>query len=87
MLFNINENVKVKLTDVGVEILKKQHEEFKRRMTEADPNANIKDFDLNDYLDEDGYFVTSMYTLMEQFGEYMNTSSNLPFKSNIEIIN
>lgn len=87
MLFNINENVRVKLTNVGIEILKKQHEEFKKRMLDVNPDAEIKDFDLNDYLDGEGYFTTTMYTLMEQFGEHINSSSNLPFKSNIEIIN
>ena len=77
---NANAGVKVKLTKLGVNILKHKHDEL---------NAHIKDrggegfgeFTLR--LDDDGYYSTQLWTLMQDFGPYMSIGSEPPFSLDI----
>lgn len=78
MKFNINSSVKVKLTEVGVKELKRQHEE----LCNAHPNIDMK-FTLT--VDEEGYSTFQMYSLMHQLGHLCNLGGKLPFATIILI--
>ena len=81
---NANAQVKVKLTDLGVALLKDKHDEL---------NAHIKsrggigfgEFVLR--LDSEGYYTTQLWTLMQDFGPYMSIGSEPPFSLDIIITN
>ena len=57
MKFNVNHNVKIKLTKTGVKVIKDYYDE-----------ANI-DYEIK--LDEDGYFQDQMWHVMKMFGSKM----------------
>ena len=78
MKFNINHNVKVKLTSYGVDILKMQHDEI-QSMCKSD----IGEFKL--VLDKDGYCSMQLWDLMKTFGDYMIMGRPLPFETEIVI--
>lgn len=86
MLTNINETVKVRLTSKGIEILKKQHEIFRAKMLDVEPTSNIPEFDINSYVDQDGYYSAPLFVIMDQFGEHMSSPTGLPFEANFEIV-
>jgi len=77
--FNMNDSVKVKLSDLGISILKTRHEKVRMMF----PSAG--DFQLK--LDEDGYYKTQLHDLFNQFGNYFYMGSiGLPFETNIVLI-
>ncbi len=78
MKFNINEYVKVKLTDEGREILNKKKQRFKREYN-IDLNFHKKE-------DEDGWSEWQMWDLMMTFGEHIHLGCKPPFETNIEIV-
>lgn len=75
---NINDYVKVKLTDHGVNILKKQHKELYERYGIGTPNYDP-------VVDELGYTSFQMHDLMERFGAYMKICNPLVFETEILI--
>jgi len=76
--FNVNGYIKIKLTEFGIEILKKQHEELQAII------PSIGDFKLK--LDEEGYYESQMWSIMQDFSGYISMTSELPFSTNIKII-
>ena len=79
MKFNINDNVKVKLSQAGFDILRGEHEKLRKAVPmlgEFKPPT----------VDDDGYTQFQLWNLMEVFGKYFYMSnSNYPFQMEIEI--
>lgn len=69
--FNINQLVKVKLTKVGMDELKRQHAELPESLK----------FEFNQTVDEDGYSSFQCWQLMSTFGHMMILGLNLPFET------
>lgn len=76
--FNINSNVKVKLTDVGVHELEKQHNELLRFCPGLGKFEQPK-------LDEKGFYTVQMWVLMSSLGYMAEPGSELPFETEILI--
>lgn len=80
MKFNINNEIKIKLTAYGKNILKEQHEELYKFIPEK------RKFELPPE-DSDGWSVWQMHDVMNRFGQYVWMGNNgLPFETGIEII-
>ena len=74
--FNINQNVKVKLTDYGREMLENKYNSF----IGDNPNINIEKKFFIPEPDENGYTTFQMWDLMHIFGNYIDpNNSNIPF--------
>jgi hypothetical protein len=76
--FNINDKVKVRLNDYGIELLKKEHDDLK-----------IKIPDLSEFIlpitDCYGYVEYQMWQLFEHFGKFIDFTSKLPFDTEMII--
>lgn len=79
---NANENVKVKLTEYGVEILRERHNKLYQGL-----NALCEAYPFELKLDDEGYYVTQLWILFSIFGNSMSMSGKLPFDMNIIIRN
>ena len=83
-IFNINEYVKVKLTEEGVKILKAQYEETLKQMNPQSRKA-MGPFK-KPKVDSEGYSEFQLWELMKYFGNYMYIGNmNIPFDMNIKI--
>lgn len=77
--FNMNDYVKVKLTELGIDILKTRHEKIKVLF------PSIGEFELK--LNEDGYYKTQLHDLFNTFGNYFYMGAiGLPFETNIILL-
>ena len=76
---NINNSVKVKLTEQGILILKREHDELNKRIIEH----GGKGLGFRLELDENGYCKEQLWSLMQKFGKYMRMGENLPFSTTI----
>ena len=76
--FNVNNNVRVKLTDAGRQELKRQSDEFNK----AWPGVNI---DFSRQEDENGFTRWQMHELMNVFGHMMTMTQKIPFDTEILI--
>ena len=80
ILFNINETVYVKLTDVGKAELKRQHDELRKSFPKLGEDIPIKE-------DEFGWSKWQLWTLMSHLGHLCNMGAiQLPFETNIEFL-
>jgi len=80
MKLNMNDNVKVKLTDVGIQEMKKQHDEHNDYLiTNGGEPYGV--FQINK--DEEGYTKFQMWKLMNTFGHMMHNGSKIPFDMDI----
>jgi len=78
--FNMNDYVKVKLTNCGVSILMDQHEKLKNIF------PRLGEFKIN--LEADGYYKTQLHDLFNTFGQYIYMgATELPFETNIILVN
>jgi hypothetical protein len=81
---NFNETVKVKLTDIGVAILKRQRDEINQYIKSRGAKG------LGDYepkIDDEGYTSFQLWSLMNHFGEVMVLGSEPPFEGDMIICN
>lgn len=77
MYFNINNYVKVKLTDYGRQLYFQWWEDLNKKLNmRIEPKYPVED--------EDGYFKDSLWSLMEVFGRHFHMGGKLPFATNIE---
>ena len=78
MQFNINDKVKVKLTQLGRDILRANH----RRVFRNNP-------ELLDYteppVDAGGWTEFQLWVLMSEFGQHMTWGGRLPFETTVDI--
>ena len=73
MKVNINEYVKVKLTEEGFAILRQQHQDFWESIGKPEhPYIEPK-------VDEEGYSKFQLHVLMNQFGSHMRLGRLSPF--------
>jgi hypothetical protein len=78
--FNVNHQVKVKLTPYGVSCLYKNHQ----RQREIWDKSNVNQFTVR--LDGDGYYRTQLWSLMQEFGEHI-CLSRTPFETEVILLN
>ena len=77
--FNINYQVKVKLTSYGVSCLYENYQKEKEIWDKLRPNQfTVK-------LDDDGYYRTQLWTLMQELGKYV-TMTKTPFETEIILL-
>ena len=74
--FNINNHVYVQLTDVGVSILKKRHDELQKCC------PTFHDFHLPK-VDKDGWTKYQLHDLMNTFGNAVSLGYEIPFYTKI----
>lgn len=80
---NLNDKVKVKLTDYGIMLLKKRHDELNKKIKDSGGKGNT--FEL--ILDENGYYETQLWILMNTFGDNCGINpKGMPFETDIIVI-
>ena len=72
---NMNDNVKVKLLQKGIDILESKHNWLKSI------DSNIPGFELK--LDEEGYYKDQLWSLMSDFGTHIGMGTSSVFETNI----
>lgn len=82
MEFNINDYVKVKLTDLGKEILRNQHKILYKKL----PKECYAEYQ-EPKEDENGYSKWQLWGLMSHFGNILYNGCKLPFETDIIICN
>ncbi len=75
--FNINDKVRVKLTDHGRKLLESDHEEFWK-------NMRIPMVYTPPVEDSEGWSTWQLWNLMQQLGPYIHLSCQVPFETTIE---
>lgn len=80
MMFNINDCVKVKLTDFGRKV---HREEFDNLMQRLPPHASLQYRAPRE--DADGWSEWQLWILMETFGRYCTLGGPEPFETTIII--
>ena len=81
---NANQNVKVKLTELGVQVLREKHQELHELIKERN-GKGLKPFELT--TDSEGYYVTQLWALMNTFGHVMTMGHDVPFDLDVIITN
>ena len=74
--FNFNDQVKVRLKQKGIDILRQQHDELDRRIS-SNGGKGIGPFTIR--IDDDGYASFQLWDLMRRFGEHMVIGFDPPF--------
>lgn len=82
--FNVNEWVKVKLNDIGIQELQRQHNELDKAI-KANGGKGFTEFSLSP--DKDGYYKFQMHSLMQKFGHMMYLGGRVPFETDIILLN
>lgn len=81
--FNLNTWVKVKLTELGREIEKKNYEALNELLKQHGGKYNAE-FKLE--VDENGYTSYQLWELFKKFGAHIGLGKNLPFETEIIFI-
>ena len=76
--FNVNNYVKVKLNEAGLNELKRQHYELSKVI------PNLREFRVPK-TDQDGYSKWQLHSLMNTFGHMMTLSNEVAFDAVIKI--
>ena len=77
MKININEYVKVKLTEDGFRILRQQHKDFWEAVGKPDHQH------IEPNVDVEGYSKFQLHVLMNQFGSHMRLGRLSPFEGGL----
>lgn len=80
--FNLNDQVRVRLTEHGRSILRGQHEQLNAFVIKRNPYAKPLAFTLKE--DEDGWSTWQLWGLMTHFGGHIAMTLPPPFASQIE---
>ncbi|WP_178137406.1 hypothetical protein [Tepidibacter thalassicus] len=78
--FNYNQEVKVKLTQLGLKILKERHDRLNEEL-KSRGHKGLNKFTVK--IDENGYSSFQLWDLMNIFGEYMAIGCETPFDGNM----
>lgn len=70
--FNINDTVRVKITEKGHALLRKDHEEFFAKLASKRPYEPPKE-------DAEGYSRWQLWSLMQSFGPHISLGFETPF--------
>lgn len=79
MRFNINNSVRVKLTEYGRECLRKNHNQLFEGSTVRPEYSPPKE-------DADGWSEWQLWCLMSEIGPHISLGFNPPFETEIEIL-
>lgn len=81
VLFNINDQVRVKLTEAGLALLRAQHEQMNIEWRRNDPFVPPK-------VDADGWTEYQLWDLMFTFGQemHMGNFGRMPFETTIQLM-
>jgi len=81
--FNINDTVKVKLTDYGKECLRKDYDDFLERVRSLVEDKEYVPFEFRlPKEDKEGYSEWQMWDLINKLGKYTGLGfTDMPFKS------
>ncbi|MPS73986.1 MAG: hypothetical protein E2590_12700 [Chryseobacterium sp.] len=79
--FNINNTVKIKLTDLGCKVLADEHNQWSVTEDHRTPEY------YKNKCDEKGYYTIQLWQLMNIFGSSLSMGCNLSFETNILIEN
>lgn len=79
MKFNINDYIKVKINDLGNDILREQHDEIKHHLPSEHQEYTPKK------ADKDGYTEFQLGDVMESFGGHVGLGRENPFDLTIDI--
>jgi hypothetical protein len=86
MKFNVNDNVKVKLTDKGRIALQENHQKFLARMEAHSLKvSNLLKVFTPKKEDANGWSTWQLWHLMEELGPHISIGMDPPFEPNIEI--
>lgn len=77
---NVNDRVKVKLTETGKQIHRAGHEKLMKELP-----IKIRYPYIPPKEDEEGYAVFQMWWLMNLFGPYMSVCEEPPFETTIKV--
>ena len=78
--FNLNDNVKVKLTEKGLNILRVDHDELRTHV------PSLREF-TPPTVDSEGYSTFQLWDLMERFGNQMYMgNTNYPIEMDIKLM-
>jgi hypothetical protein len=81
LIFNINDTVRVKLTDFGRQALQRQHVEFWASVGRAEPYPHTPPKE-----DAEGWSEWQLHSLMHELGHLSCLGGPLPFETEIEIV-
>lgn len=84
MKININDMVKVKLTDFGKEIWYHQNDKINKWAETYGSKIRLEP--VIPVVDKDGWMTEQLWVLMNVFGEHIYNGSKLCFETTIEII-
>jgi hypothetical protein len=76
--FNVNELVRVRLTEYGRKVLREQHDELRRTFPNLSAYAEPR-------TDADGFTSFQLWSLMESLGPYCGLACPLPFETTIRL--
>ena len=80
MLFNINNYIRVKLTECGRRILKREHDSLMKLL----PESAQRPFEIME--DEDGWYKGQAWSIISTFGSHMRMGGDPPFETEIDIV-
>lgn len=80
MNFNINDNVKVKLTDFGRQMLEIDHDSFWKAVGYMPYQYKAIEED------SEGWSTWQLYDLMQRLGKHIRLGFEIPFETEIQII-
>ena len=78
--FNINDKVKVRLTETGKKILQDNRRELNRRIKECG-GEGLGELEIE--VDDEGFTECQLWVLMQTFGKHIMMGCDLPFGTNI----
>ncbi len=79
MRFNVNDKVRVRLTEHGKTLHREDHAKFWAHLGKKEPPY------ISPGEDENGWSEWQMWALMQDFGPHMTLGSPVPFETEIEI--
>ena len=88
MKFNVNNYIKVKISDYGEELLRLDHDKSVKQLWEIHPRLAMREegnFTLP-IEDEEGYSKMQMWHFMAIFGKHIYLGCELPFETTVEIL-
>lgn len=78
MMFNINNKVRVRLTDVGRAAMVENHKRLY--------GVNAGKFEVRTAKESDGWSEWQLWDLMREFGPHIHMAGPTPFETTIEIV-
>lgn len=81
MDFNINDKVRVKLTGLGRQALRQQHDEFWASINHPAPPPYTPPTE-----DAEGWSEWQLWSLMEDLGRHCRIGFNPPFETTIQLV-